>query len=63
MEWLLEVGDGPEADAELTDVEIRQVMSTIGASPTVFQLRASPQVTLMKLMCNASSRWVSLARK
>ena len=42
MEWLLEVGDGPEADAELTDVEIRQVMSTIGASPTVFRAPREP---------------------
>ena len=42
MEWLLEVGDGPEADAELTDVEIQQVMSTIGASPTVFRAPREP---------------------
>ena len=42
MEWLLELGDGPEADAELTDVEIRQVMSTIGASPTVFRAPREP---------------------
>jgi|TARA_B110000261_G_scaffold1_1_gene9 Kip1 ubiquitination-promoting complex protein 2 len=37
MEWLLEVGDGSEADAELTDVQIRQVMSTLGTSQTMFR--------------------------
>ena len=37
MEWLLEVGDGPEADAELTDVEIRQVISAMGISQTMFR--------------------------
>ena len=42
MEWLLEVGDGPEADAELTDVEIQQVMSTIGVSQTIFRPPREP---------------------
>jgi len=42
MEWLLEVGDGPEADAELTDVEIQQVMSTIGVSQTMFRPPREP---------------------
>lgn len=30
MEWLLEVGDGPEADSELTDVQIRQLVNVSG---------------------------------
>ena len=42
MEWLLEVGDGPEADAELTDLEIQQVMSTIGVSQTIFRPPREP---------------------
>ena len=42
MEWLLELGDGPEADAELTDVEIRQVMSTIGVPQTIFRAPREP---------------------
>ena len=30
-------GDGSEADAELTDVQIRQVLSTLGTSQTMFR--------------------------
>jgi Kip1 ubiquitination-promoting complex protein 2 len=30
MEWLLEVGDGPEADTELTDAQIRQLVNASG---------------------------------
>ena len=37
MEWLLEVGDSADADAELTDVQIRQVMSTIGVPQNIFR--------------------------
>ena len=33
MEWLLEVGDSPEADAELTDAQIRHIMSASTVHP------------------------------
>jgi len=33
MEWLLEVGDSPEADAELTDVQIRHIMNASTVHP------------------------------
>jgi hypothetical protein len=41
-EWLLEVGDSPEADAELTNVEIRQVRNTIGMPQTMFRAPQEP---------------------
>lgn len=42
MEWLLEVGDSPEADAELTDDQIRHVMSTLGMRQPMLRRRREP---------------------
>ena len=37
MEWLLEVGDGPEADAELTEGQVHHVMTSLGMRQPVLR--------------------------
>ena len=42
MEWLLEVGDGPEADADLTEGQVHHVMTSLGMRQPVLRRQREP---------------------
>ena len=63
MEWLLEVGDSLEADAELTDDQIRHVMSTLGMRQPMLRRRREPPGEPDEAVVQRLIEMDSLARK